>query len=35
LTEHCGPRANRALVFVDGEVNAEDFDRLAKEARAK
>mgnify|MGYP003653491997 FL=1 len=35
VAEHCGPRANRALVFVDGEVNAEDFYRLAKESRAK
>ena len=35
VAEHCGPRANRAIVSVDGEVNAEDFFRLAKEARAK
>ena len=35
VAEHCGPRANRALVFVDGEVNAENFYRLAKESRAK
>ena len=35
VAEHCGPRANRALVSVDGKVNAEDFYRLAKEVRAK
>lgn len=35
VVEHCGPRANRALVSVEGEVNAEDFFRLAKEAREK
>ncbi len=35
VAEHCGPRANRALVSVDGEVNAEDFNSLAKEARAQ
>lgn len=35
VAEHCGPRANRALVSVEGEVNAEDFFRLAKEARKK
>jgi hypothetical protein len=32
---HCGPRANRALVSVDGEVAGDDFYRLATEARAK
>jgi len=35
VAEHCGPRANRALVSVDGEVGAEEFYRLAKEERAK
>lgn len=35
VAEHCGRRANRALVSVDGEVNAEDFNRLAQEARVK
>lgn len=35
VAKHCGPRANRALVSVDGEVVAEDFHRLAKEARAR
>jgi len=35
VATHCGPRANRALVSVDGEVNAEDFYRLAQEAREK
>lgn len=35
VAEHCGPRAKRALVSVDGEVSGEDFYRLAKEARAK
>ncbi|SLN20903.1 hypothetical protein PSM7751_00722 [Pseudooceanicola marinus] len=33
--QHCGRRSNRALVSVDGEVNADDFQRLAKEARAR
>jgi hypothetical protein len=33
--EHCGPRANRALVSVEGKVDAENFYRLANEARAK
>jgi len=35
VAKHCGPRANRALVSVEGEVVAEDFHRLAKEARAR
>jgi hypothetical protein len=35
VAEHCGPRANRALVSVEGRVNAEDFCRIAKEAREK
>lgn len=34
VAEHCGPRANRALVSVDGEVTGEDFYRLAKAIRA-
>ncbi len=33
VVERFGPRARRALVSVEGEVNAEDFVRLAKEAR--
>jgi len=35
IAKHCGPRRNRVLISVDGEVNAENFHRLAKEARAK
>lgn len=35
VAKHCGPRANRALVSVDGEVTGDDFYRLAKEARAR
>jgi hypothetical protein len=35
VADHCGPRANRALVSVDGEVDAEAFNRLAQEARLK
>lgn len=35
VADHCGPRANRALESVDGEVSAEDFHRLATEAREK
>ncbi|RMH46382.1 MAG: hypothetical protein D6686_15205 [Alphaproteobacteria bacterium] len=35
VAKHCGPRANRALVSVAGEVNADDFFRLAKAAREK
>lgn len=34
VVEYCGPRANRALVSVEGEVSAEDFYRLASKARA-
>lgn len=33
VAKHCGPRANRALVSVEGEVLAEEFHRLAKETR--
>ena len=35
VAKHCGPRANRALVSVEGEVTGEDFNRLAKESRAR
>lgn len=35
VAKHCGPRANRALVSVEGEVTGEDFNRLAKETRAR
>ncbi|WBQ11342.1 hypothetical protein L2D01_06040 [Hyphomonadaceae bacterium ML37] len=35
VAKHCGPRSNRALVSVEGEVVAEDFHCLAKEARAR
>lgn len=35
VAKHCGPRANRILVSVDGEVTETDFCQLAKEARAK
>ena len=35
VAQHCGPRANRALVSVEGEVEGEDFHRLATEARAR
>ena len=35
VAQHCGPRANRALVSVVGEVTGDDFYRLAKEARAR
>ncbi len=35
VAEHCGPRANRALVSVEGAVDAADFQRLATEAREK
>ncbi|MES0828092.1 hypothetical protein [Ruegeria sp. SCP11] len=31
VAEQCGPQANRALVSVDGEVNAEDFESLVKD----
>lgn len=35
VAQHCGPRANRALVSIDGEVGSDDFRRLVTEARAK
>lgn len=35
VAEHCGKRAKRALMSVEGIVKAEDFDRLAREARVK
>jgi len=35
VARHCGLPANRALVSVEGEVAAEDFRRLAEEARAR
>jgi len=35
VAEHCGRRANRALVSVDSEVDAQSFYHLAKEARAE
>jgi len=35
IAQHCGPRTNRALVSVDGEVTSEDFYRLANEIRAQ
>lgn len=35
VAEHCGPRANRVLFSVDGEVAGDDFRRMATEARAK
>lgn len=35
IAEHLGRRGNRALVSVDGNVNAEEFNRLATEARAQ
>ncbi len=35
IAERCGIRANRTCVSVDGKVNAEDFHRLAKDARAR
>lgn len=34
IASHCGPRANRALVSVEGEANRYEFIRLASEARA-
>ncbi len=34
VAEHCGPRSSRALIGVEGEVNREDFIRLAGELRA-
>lgn len=33
VAQHCGPRANRALVSVEGEVDGEGFVRLANTAR--
>lgn len=33
VAEHCGRPIDRALMSVDGEVTAENFHRLAKEAR--
>ncbi len=35
VAKSCGPRANRVLVSVDGEVAGDDFCRLAMEARAR
>lgn len=35
VAQYCGPRINRSLVSVDGEVTGDDFYHLAKEARAK
>lgn len=35
VAKSCGPRANRVLVSVDGEVASDEFRRLAKEARAR
>ncbi|MCB1339680.1 MAG: hypothetical protein KDK24_01170 [Pseudooceanicola sp.] len=34
IAGHCGPRANRALIGVDGDVGQEEFVRLATMARA-
>jgi hypothetical protein len=34
IAQHCGPRANRALIAVDGDVAREDFVRLATNDRA-
>jgi hypothetical protein len=31
LTQHCGPRADRTLISVEGEIGCEDFVRLATE----
>ena len=33
VARHCGPRANRALISVDGEVGRDEFIRLAEKAR--
>ena len=33
VARHCGPRANRALMSVDGEVGRDDFIRRATAAR--
>lgn len=35
VAKHCGPRANRALRSVEGEVGHDDFVRLATESRAE
>jgi len=35
VAKHCGPRANRVFVSVEGEVTGDDFYRLANEARAR
>lgn len=35
VATHCGPRANRALRSVEGEVGHDDFVRLATESRAE
>lgn len=35
IAQHCGSRANRAIISVDGEVAGGDFYQLAKEIRAK
>lgn len=35
VAKHCGPRANRALISVVGEVGYDDFVRLATAARAE
>ncbi|MHB1102646.1 MAG: hypothetical protein ACYC0C_07685 [Devosia sp.] len=34
VAQHCGPRANRALISVEGEVAYDNFVRLATAARA-
>lgn len=34
VAQHCGGMANRALIFVEGEVGPEDFRRLAGDDRA-
>lgn len=33
VASHCGPRANRAMISVEGDVGYEDFVRLATAAR--
>ncbi|WP_114393766.1 hypothetical protein [Oleisolibacter albus] len=35
VAKHCGPRANRALRSVEGEVGHDDFVRLATKSRAE
>ena len=35
VAEQCGPQAKRALVSVDGEVNAEDFKQHAAEVLSR